>query len=417
KGKGLDMAFLTGKTWHDTSSAVWQVKKQSASRIIIQMLFPGLPRQRWNMVCAAGNRLDIDIDILREGKDPIICPSLTLNILSGYMDWRTADECGKLSVKHYINNIGPIRLKDNKATGIALMPVAGKALPGLLFKAQSQPERRILAIFKHKMQGEERLCLKSSVIGNIGSVGEGLDTCRCFKGFIRFGKNMKPVREVVSLARRTFIGTKGLRFFFDRGKGRLFSNGRELTSGLGVYTSVRVSGIWYDSYQALWQVLDRAPNKIIVSGDWPYLPISQQWQIEKADGGLIRWRADIHIHEKMDMEMQQANIMLSNRYKKWSAGPDANGSFSGEYTRDYDILPFRYFSGRSRTGITVVGPHLPRVLFKYDKKDKGLKAVIENTDSLYKSRLLQFYKVVTRALSPGAYPFFEGTIKVGEEGE
>jgi hypothetical protein len=363
------------------------------------------------MACESGNRLDIDIHAVCPKKASISCPSFTLDVLNGYKDWVTARECGKLSVGHYVNNIGPVRLKDNKVTFIFLKPVPVKSLPGLLFQSQSHAEKRILAVFKHKSREEERLSLKSSIIGH-ADWNKNPNGCGCFKGFVKFADNVAPLKEGVPLTAGPFINAGKLRFIFDRGRGRLFFNDRELTSGLGVYTSVRVSGIWYDSYQALWRVLDKSKDMLAVSGDWPYLPLSQTWRIEKTGNGIFRWEADVCIREKMNLEIQQANIMLSGLYKKWSAGDGFAGNFNNEYTKDYDILPFRYFSGTARGPITALSQVMPQVLFGHNGNDGKLKAIIENTDSLYKSRLLQFYKACGKVLQPARYRFFEGTISV-----
>lgn len=204
-----------------------------------------------------------------------------------------------------------------------------------------------------------------------------------------------------------------LKFIFDQGRGRIFWGEDELTTGLSVYTSVRSLGSWFDSYQADWEITQRDKNKIIVLGSWPYIPISQTWQVELIDKDSILWRVDVDIYEEVDLEIEQANIMLSSEYKNWIVTNVITGKFLNEYTRDYDILPFRFWYGLpEKREIGVLDDILPSVLFKCNLQEQSFRAIVENTDYLYKARLIQYQKCNTIKLLPKKYRYFEGVIKI-----
>jgi hypothetical protein len=213
---------------------------------------------------------------------PIILTNkdLRLELTDEYKNWITAYEQGNFLVDQYINNIAPIRLKDNKLSKVLLELETGCHLPYLFFGASCQPYEQALGIYKHKEGQEECICINFSPII---TKKEGLtDPGRYsyFEGKIILGKDIKLEKEPTALRNIIELNKSNLRFIFDQGRGRIFFEKKELTIGLGVYTSVRSSGIWYDSYQTIWQTDQKDDNKIIVSGDWPYIPISQIWQIE-----------------------------------------------------------------------------------------------------------------------------------------
>ena len=378
----------------------------------MKLRYSGLLLQIWNMAFQNDNTLKLSIDIENSKQVAFNDPSLAMEISSEYDKWFTANEHGKLLVKQYIDYMGPIRLKDSKISEITLRSNNKNDMPDLLFKAISDPERRILGLFKRKKAEAEIICLKSSFISSAkeGVLKPGRHTY--FIGDIVLGKGIKPEKDIIQKS-ALCLSRGSLRFIFDRGKGHLLFNNKELTSGLGVYTSVRFQGIWHDSYQAGWQVIKHRNDKIVILGDWPYVPVSQVWQIELIDMSSIFWKVDMHVHKKVDLEMQQANIMLCPEYKSWLAVSGLHkGEFLEEYTQDYDILPFRYWSGNASRGISASGENLPSVLFKRSLKEKHVKAIIENTDYLYKARLLQYHKANIKALLPGQCPYFEGIIKV-----
>ena len=103
--------------------------------------------------------------------------------------------------------------------------------------------------------------------------------------------------------------------------------------------------------------------------------------------------------------------MLSAQYRQWDVAGSANGLFPEEYTGDYDILPFRLWYGRA--GIAAaMADELETIRFKSTSNQQELRLIIENTDRLYKGRLLQYQHGQLVRLQPGQKLLFKGEISI-----
>ena len=413
---GLNSTLNALEDKFDLKDALWRIHKVSKKELTLILDYPHTLSQVWTLDFEDQNTLKIKIEIETDKPIPLTRMDVRLELKNKYKNWITAYEEGDFLVNQCVNNIIPIRLKDNKVSQVMLKLGTDNHLPYLCFEASSRRDRQILGIYKHREGREEYICLNFSPI--IAKKERLINPGRYtyFEGKIILDKEVKLNEECAS-APVVELNTGNLRFVFDQGRGRLFFGTKELTSGLGIYTSVRSLGIWYDSYQAIWQILKKTDKKIVVCGDWSYIPISQTWQLELIDKNLISWKVEIEIYGEPNLEIEQANIMLSSEYKVWII-PDVNkGDFLNEYTQDYDISPFRFWYGKSDQ-IEIAAPdvNLPSVLFKCICKDKFFRAIVENTDYLYKARLLQYQKSNIVKLLPKKYIYFEGVIKIGLEG-
>jgi hypothetical protein len=268
-----------------------------------------------------------------------------------------------------------------------------------------------MSIFKRKLQEQEYSSVNySSIIPKQGqSLNPGKYTI--FEGKVAFGKDIRfeqqnlPVRDLS-------LNKDHLELVFDQGRARLFFKEKELTSGLSVFTSLRSSGFWLDSYQAIWDVCSKDNDRIVVCGHWPNIPVSQTWQFELADKKTIIWKIDMEVFGELNLELAQANLMLSKDYKDWSIPEVNSGKFMDEYTADYDILPFRFWYGPAGPkGIEARG-NLPYVLFKSILDNESFRGIIENTDYLYCARLIQYQKTKFNNVTPAKSAFFEGLIQI-----
>jgi len=411
--KGLYSSFYARQHRVDLNYAAWRIDKVSEKELKLFLTFESLSlSQVWALTCEEESILLINIGIEVNSPMPLTNQEVRLELQDKYENWSTRNEQGNFSVSQYINDIGPIRLKDNKVSGIFLKS-DNKITPALFFGIASQADKRIMAICKYRENNEECLRLNTSLI--IPKREELVNPGRYdyFKGKIALGKDINFEDESVLISPDQL--TRGsLRFIFDRGRGKIFWGKDELTSGLGVYASLRYSGIWYDSYQAAWQLVERSEKKIIVRGDWPYIPISQVWEIELTREDVILWKADMEVHEEIILEIEQANVMLTCGYKNWVI-PDSNkGIFLDEYTQGYDILPFRFWYGITDE-IASTGKGLPKLIFKNSLKEKAIRGIVENTDYFYQARILQYQKTSLDKLSPGKYPYFKGVITIEPE--
>ncbi len=412
RGGGLNSSFLIKTDWYDLSFGQWRLKKISGEKFILSVNFESLSiSQVWTLVCHK-DALTIKIRTKFNKPTSISNQLMFLHLCSRYEKWESAYEQGNFLNEQYIGDIAPVRLKDNKITEILFKPGNKDDVPKLVFCVFSQPERRTMNIHRYKQANEKMLCVNSSLIVYDKKKSTELDSTTCFEGKIVLGEKAdikKNTRKISSVQ----LVDNNLEFVFNQGKGGVSLGGKELTSGLGAYTSIRSSGVWYDSYQAFWRVNKKKNDQLKVTGYWPQIAVFQVWQIKITGDNLIFWQVDMGVSERLDLEICQTNIMLCPQYKNWIVSNCGYGKFLDEYTQKYDILPFRFWYGKGEEIIAKADTEtLPRISFKNDTKKAKLRTIVENTDNLYQARLLQYQKENVHKILPGKYSYFKGIIKI-----
>ena len=411
KETGVNSSFLFKTDWHDLSSGQWQLKRVSDKKFILNVDYKSLSiLQAWTLVCQKDT---LSISIKTKCNKSASAPNqfmFLLHLSSRYKEWESVHEYGNFSNEQYIGDIAPIRLKDNKITEVLFKSKSKDDMPKLMLSILSQPERRVMNIHRNKQPNGKVLCVNSLLLAYDDGKLTELDDATCFKGEIVLGKKVKIKKNIRKISSVKIV-SNSLEFIFNQGKGGIFLSGKELTSGLGVYTSIRSLGVWYDSYQAFWRANQKKSNELNITGYWPHIAISQVWQIKITGDNLIFWQVDMEVSKQLDLEICQANIMLCPQYKEWAASDCVHGDFLDEYTKKYDILPFRFWYGKAGE-IAAEAKALPKICFKNDMKKDDMRAIIENTDSLYQARLLQYQKVNIHKILPGRYPYFKGRIKI-----
>jgi ABC-type polysaccharide/polyol phosphate transport system ATPase subunit len=411
KGKGLYNVFFTQKKWFYPYDGDWEIKRISAQELKLTVNYPSINLVMcWTISANEHNELNFKIEMqIRDGL-VITNQDLILELSDLFEGWQSDSEEGIFVVNQYVNDIAPIRLKDCKTNRIILKSKDDSSCR-LFFGLTSGIKRHIMSIFKRKLQEQEYSSVNySSIIPKQGqSLNPGKYTI--FEGKVAFGKDIRfeqqnlPVRDLS-------LNKDHLELVFDQGRARLFFKEKELTSGLSVFTSLRSSGFWLDSYQAIWDVCSKDNDRIVVCGHWPNIPVSQTWQFELADKKTIIWKIDMEVFGELNLELAQANLMLSKDYKDWSIPEVNSGKFMDEYTADYDILPFRFWYGPAGPkGIEARG-NLPYVLFKSILDNESFRGIIENTDYLYCARLIQYQKTKFNNVTPAKSAFFEGLIQI-----
>lgn len=393
------------------SDAKWDIQKISEEEIRLVLTYEKVPVvMRWCFHWQDDYSFGVNIDLEVKQNIFLVDAGVKLELIDGYERWETSEEEGSFFVRRYINDVGPIRLKNNRVSGVVLSS-RQKEVPCITF-IPYQEENRIINLYKRKDKDGECVGIYSARIAGKREkeVCPGKHTY--YEGKVIFNK--PPVwTELIRDFTGSELSNNDFKFIFDRGRGKIFWKQKELTAGLGVYTSLRSNGIWYDSYQGIWRIAQNIDNTIVVLGSWPHIPVSQIWKISLVGKNMIFWQVDMEIYEDMDnLEIEQANIMLSSEYKNWIIPKFIQGEFLNEYTDSYDIIPFRFWYGKAGE-ITVVSDDMPEVSFRSNMDNAIFRAVVENTDDLYRGRLLQYQKANSDTIKAGKYTYFKGGIEVG----
>lgn len=409
---GLYSAFCASQKWHHSHEAEWGTKKINEKEMTLDLTFPALGlTQTWRFIFSRKNVLAFEVDGAAEKPLAVSNQDMRLELADIYQTWLTPFEEGSLAIRQGFEDAYPVRWKNNKVSQVVLRADDKSGRPPFSFTNLSQEGESLTNLHKRRQAKSEFVCLNSSRI--IPKTEEALAPGRhaYFKGEISCIRDFRLKKDTYGQIIELNQGS--LRFVFDNGRGRIFAGPKELTSGLSIYTSLRSARIWLDSSQALWRIDEKKDKKIVVTGYWPYLPVSQKWQIELQDARSIAWSVETEVHEEAVLEIEQANLMLSDGYCDWSvpAGAGPKGKFSDEFTEDYDILPFRFWYGPA-DALEAGGDGLPRIAFRSFSPGGFLKGLVENTDSLYRARLLQYQKANAGKLKTGKYPLFKGVIEV-----
>jgi len=412
KGSGLYSLIEVrefGKLSFDSSP--WEIEKKSSEKLnIISSNQVSGVTQIWTLTCKKDNILDITID-LEVRKNPLFLTNQAaiLAVAGNYTEWKTPYEEGSFYIRQYIGDIGPVKLKHNKTSKIFLRGNEDKAVPKLTFDCSSSGNSRILSIDRRKNM--EFILIRFSKLISRKSRKVPIGKHNFFNGQIIFNQEILLEDDTYNVVHKLSRGK--LKLVFDEGKGRIFWKDKELTSGLGMYTSIRSSGIWHDSTQAIWQVEKIENDKMLLIGEWSHIPISQLWQLKIISETLIYWKVEMEIYNPANLEIEQSNAMLSKEYKEWIVPNVRKGEFLDEFTNQYDISPFRFWYGKiNENGLVVTKSELPNFSVRLKDRDDSYRTIIENTDSLYKARLLQYQRVNTDELPPKKYKYFEGLIQI-----
>ncbi|MCK4859874.1 MAG: ABC transporter ATP-binding protein, partial [Candidatus Omnitrophica bacterium] len=163
KGEGLHNSFLVNNVWYTLSSGVWQIKNVSEKELNLILNYETLPLfQIWTLICKE-DTLMVKIEV-KFNKPISVSNQLTLlQVHDGYKKWESVYEHGNLLNERFINDIVPVRLKDNKISKILLKSKNNEDIPELSFNVFSQLDKRTMNIYKYKRKNDKGICLNSSL--------------------------------------------------------------------------------------------------------------------------------------------------------------------------------------------------------------------------------------------------------------
>ncbi len=386
------------------------VEKPSSSKMNIEIDYFSLPIVQTWQLALGDDCLEVDTQITAKEDMNLYRIELGLECLDEYTLWKTSSEKGEFSLKDCIKDIFPTRLKYNKTSQVCVS-TEGEENPSLFLDFLGP--RNILGLLK-EIKGGKRI------------------TKINFFHFLPIEQQFLKANERVSLKlelhfnRKLFSKDEGLeeiwkveegdlQIVFNGGLAKVFFKGKEITSGLSIYSSLRCRGIWHDSSQGVWTLEERGDDFLRLEGIMFHLPLRQSWLV-KLNKNIILWKVKVSAFQNTELEIFQANTMLSNKYKSWIVG-SKSGEFLDEYTPDYDILPFRFWYGPAEIdSLRVEGIGLPLLEFICSKDRKNFRAIVENSDNFYQARLLQYQiPLVNQVLQKGDSISFEGGIKIEPE--
>jgi 4-amino-4-deoxy-L-arabinose transferase-like glycosyltransferase len=230
------------------------------------------------------------------------------------------------------------------------------------------------------------------------------------------GSNLLLYKNIAKPERQSQEISRGnLKLLLDNGRGRIFYKGIEITTGLGMYSSIFSLQHWRDSMEAVWEVKKVTDTKFIAKGRWMFIPVSQTWEIELKEGNIIDWRIKTEAHEPIKIEVVDYKLMLSKNYTRWLVSSGEKGGFPKSFAKETwnKIWSGGIQNKVSTEKVRTARFSLPSTMFYAYGDGQDYIASIENSDQLFYGRVIgcsKKNKFPQNIFSPGKYEYFSANI-------
>ncbi|MCX5696735.1 MAG: ABC transporter ATP-binding protein [Candidatus Omnitrophica bacterium] len=422
EGRGIRSVFDVHKINKQLNSdfALWQVDKVSLNRMkcVLRWVDIASISQEWD-ISIEDNRIDLLLTMTSYDNTDIFNERTGLLLSRNYKQWVTASgEEGEVNYDFSERSKG-VALKNNKAGRMHVREFIqqGTVYPAASFSSFLDRQEQVVSLTVDKDNG---LGLYFFKVKPREAASKTPGTYVYFKGSVIF-KEPEPAdkdpEDHLSGHIINLPGLKALDLRFDNGAIKLFWGKKEITKGLGFYTSFCCAGLWHDSSQAIWKKNKICAQSLEVTGTWAWIPVIQSWRI-KTEGKKIILDIETEVYREFYLESEEVNLFLTDEYRKWFAGK-RRGPFYNEFSQS-DLFRFRIWISRvadERMGVEARLFRLPAVSLRPQSIARDAYLVIENANILRdKGRLIQYMRLPDREqalIRPCHYNSFKGVIEVG----
>ncbi len=423
---GLNTKFRCQDRDYGASLGHWNVCKKGEEEIIIGISWDDDPSftQTWKLSLHSEDTIRWEVETNSVKNIKLRQKQVELVLSEAYERWFTAREQGdfaKLEKKG-----GAAGLNNYIAASMGVGCVGGHQdmlLPTIIFNQEDTIPR---ASFIYKLEEQDlNTALRYLALDFQKDFYTPPGACTYFKGTIQIGPGVRigadhPAME--SNTRPPVFRLNRTSVVFDHGKGKIFWNGRELTKGLGMYSSIFSNGVWHDSSQAFWEIVQSEETRLSCIGHWCWVPMRQSWEIALLDEKTISWKVEKTAWDAFPVEKEQVNIMLSDAYREWFVHKQFHERFPAQFREHNGAFWDRLWC---REGAFPIGlkkcalkkdildrQHLPTVVFDCPGNCQARYSAIENTDDLFQARVLQYELHQNQKSGTEPVAYFEGHIKI-----
>jgi len=432
-GAGLNTKFSCQERNYSAHDSRWSINKENDNQIIITISWDYGPEftQIWKLRLKDGNTLLWEISMNVSDKIKIRNKQAEIILDKEYDRWLTPDERGDFSKLSRQGNAVVLNKYINSCIGAEKTSNNDFILPEISFRHDGNFPS---ASYISKIEEEEpSVKLRYLEIDRKENFYTTPGMHKYFNGELK----ITAIKETAEPSRKSGVIKHDASSFaeikynktslvFDHGKTRIFRNGIELTKGLGLYSSVMVSGVWYDSSQALWEIQKSEKGKLTVTGYWPWISIEQTWSFSVINEKTILWNIERNAWEDVRLDKEQVNLMLSDAYKEWFTNKRIHGNFPERFSVHNGFFWDRLWCGDATSMVGVKKSKLkkgifsrealPALIFGFSPRCRARYCVIENTDDLFQSRILQCELVSGEAPGSEKNVYFDGQIRISNQG-
>ncbi|MBN3037903.1 MAG: ABC transporter ATP-binding protein [Candidatus Omnitrophica bacterium] len=407
KGTHINTSFYAQGKRYSSHFARWQAKKIGENKLVLRGRWSNLPlEQIWELEKVARDcftwkvimKIDRKIEV-QEQRLQFMCTEAYGHYLSDYGSAGFSDKFleGEMDMLQRCIPDGPIGLfaQGNQFPALLLEFSQGLGEFAKIVNSDFYHKARVLRIENIAEETQAKLLPGKHV---------------CFKIKARIEKNMQVAGELST----NMLVSQDADFKFDKGKGSIYWQDREITKGIGLYTSVCSQGRWHDSYsKALWKIKAADRKQIMAMGRWLHLPISQIWEVTLSEDNVFELTVKMKVEKEIMVERLQTNLMLSERYSHWRADK-LRGVFPAFKTGVKDDWDCIYPGTRELREIIAEAEdkNLPRIMLIPQMLNLDWSLNIVNSDAYHRGRILQYLDANKKMVLPGEYPYFRGRIYV-----
>ncbi len=404
-------AFFTKQRWFTSDLAHWMLEKESDNILIARGSWDDLGiSQTWRINICDGHSFTWDVDIETKRDIAIEHQRLRCFFPADFKLFFSKFVSEKFS--DTFNDTEVDLLQRCVSTGEAGLRDPTGSLPqvSLFF---SEKLGNFIKVFNSDHYSKARLLHLEKVEPEI-NVMFSPGKYECFR--THFVLDSNKTTDIDKLD--NIIEDKNIRFVFNKGSGRFYKNGVELTKNIALYTSMRSKGRWHDSFSsASWKIIYKDSQQIKAVGKWLELPLFQEWEVAIKDDGLFEWVVRLEVEKEIEVDCLQSNIMLSERFSQWLAGKEEG--FFPEFADDVDDNWDCLWGGKEDDRIISLKENpiynLPRISLSLKKSNPQWRLKIINSDRYHRGRILQYSSSVQTNFLPGKYHYFSGLLTIQDK--
>ena len=203
-----------------------------------------------------------------------------------------------------------------------------------------------------------------------------------------------------------------LKILYGLGKIKIFWNNMELTSGVGLNTSISIYGNWFDSSQADWYVVERFAKSLTIKNNWKYLPLKQVWRLDMVNENTIDWKVSNIYKEDIELDMEKAGIMLSKQYNIWIAG-EREGEF--KISRNWQEINLTDSLKKEVGAKSLFDTRFPKILLDFSMDGLGAFPQVQSSSRDMNARFIHANFDHQIKYKAGRYDFFKGRIYINAQ--
>jgi len=403
-GLGINTKFRYADKVYSATEAHWSIEKLSEKEIIVILTWDEKPPFDfiWRLSFKDYNTLILSVQMESRERIRLRNRETGLMLNRDYATWLTSDAQGDFKRLERGGSVVLSRYLHAQVGVKGIFQDNSQVFPSVIFSYYGQINR-IAYLSKTK----ESVCLRYLEIDS--QENQYIDPGRYdwFEGSICVSEKEPVIESFLAPG----IDTKKLNRMvlgFDHGKGKIFLNDRELTKGLGLYTTVLHNNFWIDSSQAMWRLKESDSKRIVVQGRWPWLALIQDWELEVQDEKTILWKVKSELLEEESIERWQASCMFQDVYNEWFVPHVSCGKFPDKFREHRGLFWERVWYGFSPS--LGIGAHgVPKIMVSHADSHPEYSYAIENTDDLFAARVLHC-EFVPDANADGSKLNFEGKI-------